>query len=88
MPENMMLRCGAFEAKQQLQQALDCVTRIVEENPRVGSGHFKRADLLLKLRRQAKAIEALEKGLAIDPDDREAKDLYRFLRMKNWEKAR
>ncbi|MGB0646678.1 MAG: ammonia-forming cytochrome c nitrite reductase subunit c552 [Bradymonadia bacterium] len=87
-PENMMLRCGAFEAKQLLQQALDCVTRIVEENPRNVSGHFKRADLLLKLRRQAQAVEALEKGLAIDPDDREAKDLYRFLKMKSWEKAR
>ena len=50
--------------------------------------HLDKATLLMSTRQQGAAIEALEKALEIDPNDKQALELYRLLKTRSWEKAR
>jgi tetratricopeptide (TPR) repeat protein len=83
-----LLKCQIFKAKLLYVDALNCLEEMLKRYPKRPGLQFHRANVLLNLSRQGDALKALEKGLANEPNDRQAIELYEFLKMKNWEKAR
>lgn len=83
-----ILKCQLLKTRRLYAEALSCIEGLLNAFPDRPGLHFHRANLLLNLSRQNDALKALEKGLANEPNDRQAIELYEFLKMKNWEKAR
>ncbi len=86
--ENQLLRCNLVQSVEGRTGAVKCLDDLLALKPKMVEAHFQKARLLMESRQQQAAIEALEKGLEIDPNDPQALELYRFLKTRNWEKAR
>ena len=81
-------RCRLLRSVKQIGAAETCYQELLASEPKLAQAHFEHAQVFLESSQQELAIGALKRGLAVDPDNKEAKELLEFLELRNWKKAR